>query len=148
MNYQDIPEHIVRYVKKATYNTLNVGEKKAYLKGIKHVLKKINSTDELAEKFSTSSITPLEVEIFFVGMKYYGDHKFDPHDEVKLEKEDDNKSDPNAIKVLVKKDGKWEHVAYVARGDALELRKHKKFAKKPLIYVAKYISSYKYRVSF
>lgn len=148
MDYQDIPEHIAQYVKKTTYNALNDGEKRVYLKAVKHVLKKIEPTNDIVERLSTSSITPLELEIFFVGMKYHGNHKFDPHDEVKLEKEDDNINDSNAVKVLVKKDGEWKHVAYVAREYALELRKHRKFTKKPLTYVAKYISSYKYRVSF
>lgn len=62
--------------------------------------------------------------IWFVGMKYRGNHQFSSKDVIKLELEDDNVYDRNAVKVLVLKGDKYVHVAHCDRESARLVRKH------------------------
>ncbi|KAG0050330.1 hypothetical protein BGZ83_004874 [Gryganskiella cystojenkinii] len=62
------------------------------------------------------------VQLAFVGMRHRGNHRFQPSDVVSLENEDDNKYDKLAVKVLVLKNKKLHHAAYVTKDDAKVLR--------------------------
>jgi hypothetical protein len=64
----------------------------------------------------------VSLSLAFVGMKYRGRHVFSSSDVVILQNDDKNQYDPNAVKVMVKKKEKWQHVAYLEREDAKKLR--------------------------
>lgn len=72
-----------------------------------------------------------DVVFTVVGMRFYGHHVFRPDDNISLEKEDDNPKDRNAIKVIVND----KHVAYVAREDAVKLRKVEGFETAKIVFV-------------
>ncbi|KAF9931466.1 hypothetical protein FBU30_010082 [Linnemannia zychae] len=89
---------------------------------------------------------PLDKEIAFVGMKYRGGHEFSPSDRVRLERDPSNPVDMNAIKVMVYKKGKWDHVAYVGRDDANALKDQLGIEHMKLTYLRAYAASVKYRL--
>jgi hypothetical protein len=53
-----------------------------------------------------------------VGMRFRGNHRFTPNDQITLEADNENPCDSNAVKVMV--DGR--HVAYASREDCPKLR--------------------------
>ncbi|KFH61752.1 hypothetical protein MVEG_12412 [Podila verticillata NRRL 6337] len=142
MDYTEISKEIKKYVRKSTYIAMNKEERKLYLKAVKRLAHKLDELDESSSTSSDEVIKPQRKEytkpvyrklnsrsINFVGMRFHGDHRFSCDDTIKLKKEDNNPKDSNAIKVMLMKDKKWKHVAYVAREDAMWLRTVDEFEK-------------------
>src|SRR5689334_7223015 len=130
MDYDEIPDEYRKYVRESSYTKLDDDERKAYLKGVKYAAKKfakemdeLINTSEMRMCIEVMKIVPLFTEVSFVGIKGCRRHVFDYDDEVKLERDDDDPEDPNAIRVFVKKNNVWKHVVYVVKDDAMELRK-------------------------
>lgn len=138
MDYDKLPEEWKKYVKKSRYEKLGHYGRKGYLKGIKHVVRNF-----CKEEVSCVSI-PSSDDIFFVGMKYSGNHQFSTSDE--LLSKDEKNPDPNSVMVLVKKDNNWVHVAYVTKEDAGKLRGFPEFDTKELMMVKEYPDSMKYKI--
>lgn len=143
-------------MKKSTYMEMDKEERRLYLKFAKKLVLELeelydnnsgsddvddtNSSDseiEIREIASESEEIPNSnlQYITFVGMHYRGDHRFSSDDRVRLEKEDDNSKDSNAIMVKVRKRRKWVHVAYVSRRNAKWLRSADDFEKLPLSWI-------------
>ncbi|KFH61723.1 hypothetical protein MVEG_12439 [Podila verticillata NRRL 6337] len=143
MDYYDIREDIKKYVKKSTYNKLDDDEKRAYMKAVKYVVKKMReemtSTDD--SNSTDECMWPISVEVIVVDSTDI----LDPYTKVKLEMNDGKKG--NSIKVMMKDDddGEWKHVAYVRESDAINLMKYK-FLDKKIRFIDKLKSGYKYRV--
>jgi hypothetical protein len=99
-----------------------------------------NSDDDVDD---SNIVVNEEVEFFAVGMRFRGNHIFRFEDKIRLEKEDDNPYDSNAIKILVhNSEAKWIHVAYVAREDAVKLRrKVKDFVNCKIVFKTRYAAS-------
>eukprot|EP00667_Euglena_gracilis_P017383 EG_transcript_18300 len=71
------------------------------------------------DKGTRRPFTPRRTTFFsVVGMRFYGDHSFQETDKVALQKDPENKHDPNAVKVLVGD----QHVAFVLAVDCLTVR--------------------------
>lgn len=148
MHYYDIPTKQRQYVRKSTYENMTDKKRVLYLKYVKKLLEKLSedgddSEDEVQEEsLSSNGLTwrnktktarKLNTRnITFVGMRYRGDHVFSSDDEVRLEKEDNNPKDRNAVAVKVRKHKKWKHVAYTTRYDAVWLRSFEGFEELPL----------------
>lgn len=141
MEYRDISVDTKKYIRKSTYIGMDNDDKKLYLKMIKRLIRKLDelecdtSGDEISKprRYTKPVYRKLNSRyIDFVGMRFRGDHRFSSDDKVRLEKEDDNPKDSNAVRVMVKKDKKWRHVAYVARDDAEWLRAVGDFEELPL----------------
>ena len=96
---------------------------------------------KLVEHFS---IVAMNVEFVAVGMRFYGNHKFSRSDIISLEREDENPSDKNAIKVLV--NGK--HVAYVSKRHTQELRNISNFEQGHVEFIENFPQSAKLELSF
>lgn len=139
MDYNDIGPGLQKYIRKSTYNGMTKDGKELYLKYAKKIIRKlekpVDSEEEiLIQKFADASLgkhvcnvrkanrSEQHREIAFVGMRYRGGHRFKSDDVVRLEKDDNNVHDPNAVKVLLKDGKEWKHVAYVAAVDAKWLR--------------------------
>lgn len=153
MDYSDIPDEYRKYVKESAYEKLDDGGKEVYLRAIRHATKKfMKQMDELVNSHNMKmcmdllKITPLYTEISFVGIEGRRRHTFDSDTEVKLERDDENPENSNAIKVLVNKNDKWKHVAYVEKDDAMELRKYGKYENKRLKFLRQYQTSARYRI--
>lgn len=155
MDYTDIPSDIRRFVRKSTYLGMTEEEQKLYLKCVKRLMRKLDELHEdsddvyeydISEKFTNISIVPHFREITFVGMRYRGDHHFRKDDIVKLEKDDDNPHDHNAVKVMVKDGKNWKHAAFVTRSDAVYLRGIPDFEKKPMKFEKNYAASTTYYI--
>lgn len=71
------------------------------------------------------------------GMRFRGNHKFSKRDTIKLEKDNKNKEDPNAIKIIVNN----KHVAYVGREYCELLRNQKKLDDFNINFVKNYTNS-------
>jgi hypothetical protein len=138
MDYTKIGKETKKYIRKSTYIAMDKDERKLYLKSVGELVRKL---DEL--ECDTSSSSRKEVvkssyrklnsrRITFVGMRFHGGHRFSMDDKVKLEKEDDNPKNSNAVKVMLKEGKKWKHVAYVASEDAEWLRAVGDFEELPL----------------
>jgi hypothetical protein len=145
MDYTKIPDGTKKYIRKSTYIAMNKEERKIYLKMVAKLVDKLDeisnestsSDDEIVIETSRKYTKPLYRKlnsryIVFVGMRYRGDHRFSPDDTIKLERDDNNSNDPNAVKVMLMEGKKWRHVAYVARDDAEWLREVHNFEKLPL----------------
>lgn len=161
MKYSDISSNIRKYIRKTTYNDMSDDGQKLYRKSAKKLVRKIaeleddnesddeydnDDDDDISEKFLNISIVPHYREITFVGMRYRGNHHFCKNDIVKLEKDDDNPHDRNAVKVMVKDGKKWKHAAFVTRDDAIYLRGIPDFEKKPLRFEKNYAASTTYHI--
>jgi len=70
-------------------------------------------------------------EIRTLPMKFYGE-EFSQDDIITLEKEDNNNTDPNAIRVYQTKNGHKVHVSYVCKEDSKRIRYIPNFEKKVL----------------
>lgn len=88
------------------------------------------------------------MEIWFVGMRFRGNHRFTENDEIKLEPEDNNSYDPNAVKVLVLKENEWKHVAYCDRDSALRVRNINKWDNLKFNFIDRYPQSVKYSIIY
>lgn len=73
-------------------------------------------------KLSGETMKDLQREIWVVGMRFQGHHRFSEADVLRLEGEDDNPEDPQAVKVMLYEEGLWQKVAYCTRKDARVLR--------------------------
>jgi hypothetical protein len=141
---------------------MNKKERQLYLKSVKRLLTELGKLYDDSSDTTSSSDSEIEIRkkisrskkipnsnllyITFVGMNHRGDHRFSPDDKVRLEEENDNPKDPNAVMVKVYLNGllsqadrakqkKWVHVAYVARKDAKWLRDANGFEKLPLSWI-------------
>jgi hypothetical protein len=115
-------------------------QKEMYLKSIQELVSSFNKLDISTETTSSDDepihkpiIKPKRRRITFVDMKYRYNHVFTKDDQVKL------KNDEDVIKVLVKENKKWKHVAYVDREDIKWLQSVDDFTNLPL----KWVNSYK-----
>jgi hypothetical protein len=81
--------------------------------------------------------TTFSMDVSFVGMQYHGWHEFQPNDVVRLEKEYLNEYDAFAVRVMVWKDGKMQHVAYVANAEARSLRRYRGLERAQLQFIEK-----------
>ncbi|KAK3840422.1 MAG: hypothetical protein JOS17DRAFT_21060 [Linnemannia elongata] len=97
-------------------------------------------------KRKATEAAPLDTEITFVGMRYRGGHVFSPSDQVRLERDHKNPVDKNAIKVMVLKNNKWIHAAYVGRDDASALKDQLGIEHMKLTYLRSFLASVKYRL--
>jgi hypothetical protein len=79
-------------------------------------------------------------------MRYRSGHVFSPSDQVRLERDHKNPVDKNAIKVMVLKNGRWDHAAYVGRDDASLLKDQLGIEHMKLTYLRAYLASVKYRL--
>ena len=152
MDYSDIPDEQRQYVRKKTYNAMTTDEKALYIKYVKKLVRRLDELDESDDepikliKTRTSTIVKSR-SVAFVGMKYRGGHVFSIDDHVRLEADDDNPMDKNAIKVMLKRK-KWEHVAFVDRDNAKWLRTVPDFEKMPLRWEKNTAASATYRLDF
>lgn len=153
MEYSDIPNEYRKYVKESAYEKLDDGGKEIYIKAVKHATKKfMKQMDELVNSHKMKAcmdllrIVPLYMEVSFVGIENRRRHTFNPDTKVRLERDDDSSEGSNVIKVLVEKDNKWKHVAYVEGDDAMQLRKYGKYEGKRLKFIGQYQTSARYRV--
>lgn len=149
MEYENIEPNIRAYVKKSVYNTLDEDGKKIYMKAVKYTIKKMDkiSVEKVSDKLSGTSIGPIAMEVMFVGTELYGDHEFNPHDDIRLVEYDEDKDNPSCIRVMLRKRNKWKHVADVDGSDANILRKYGgNYMENELIYLRRYGNKYKYRV--
>ena len=107
MEYDEIPQHIRAHIKRALYN---------------------RSSSEVREALieNTNELYSINIKFYAVGMRYYGDHVFTIDDAIRLEKEDNNAYDSNAIKVMVN----GVHKAYVSRQENKSIRCVKDFEHK------------------
>ncbi|KAK5821051.1 hypothetical protein F5H01DRAFT_339857 [Linnemannia elongata] len=105
-----------------------------------------STTANSLPKRKETEVATLDTEITFVGMRYRGGHVFSTSDQVKLERDHKNPVDKNAIKVMVLKNGKWAHVAYVARDDAYALKDQLGIENMKLTYLRAFLASVKYRL--
>jgi hypothetical protein len=137
MEYNDIDSSIRRYVKKSTYTKLDMRERKAYLKAVKHVIHKM---EEEMDDLSDSSTEPISVELMVVESTYI----LDPYTKVKLEMSNHGKY---SLEMLAKDDDHgWVHAGYVRESDAAELMKYKRLLDKKIMYVQRYKMGHKYRL--
>jgi hypothetical protein len=120
-------------------------EQKLYLKCVKRLIRKLEELREQSDD-DTSQDDFMCREITFVGMRFHGNHRFSSKDVVKLEKDDNNPKDPNAIKVMVKVGKKWNHVAYVCREDAKWLHTMNGFETFVLEHVKNFAQSVAYNI--
>jgi hypothetical protein len=98
--------------------------------------------DKIADRLKAVSLsTP--VEFMVVGMRFYGGHKFSEDDVITLEKEDENASDNNAIKVLVS----GQKVAYVSRDYTKQLREMPNFEQKKIKFLRSFPQSAKLEIN-
>jgi hypothetical protein len=97
--------------------------------------------ERMIEQFSIATIN---VAFMAVGMRFRGDHKFSKSDVISLEREDDNPTDKNAIKIFA--DGK--HVAYVSKEYTHELRSIPNFEQGHVQLIANFPQSAKLELSF
>ncbi|KAG0201750.1 hypothetical protein BGX28_005525 [Mortierella sp. GBA30] len=139
MDYANIPKETKKYIRKSTYIAMDEDERKLYIKSVKGLIHKLEELNESPSDDSDEEVVVAKPYrklnsryISFVGMRFREDRHFFPDDEVKLERDDNNVMDPNAVMVMVKKHKKWKHVAYVAREDAKWLRSITGFEKLPL----------------
>lgn len=139
MDYIDIPDFHRQYIRKAAYNKMDRKQKEMYLKSIQELVSSFNKLDISTETSSDDEpihkpiIKPKRRRITFVDMKYRYNHVFTKDDQVKLKNDDD------VIKVLVKENKTWKHVAYVDREDIKWLQSVDDFTHLPL----KWVNSYK-----
>ncbi|KAG9065123.1 hypothetical protein KI688_002445 [Linnemannia hyalina] len=105
-----------------------------------------STTSQPHLKRKTTENAPLDTEITFVGMRYRSGHVFSPTDQVRLERDRNNPVDKNAIKVMVAKNGKWFHAAYVGRDEANALKDQLGIEHMKLTYLRAYLASVKYRL--
>jgi hypothetical protein len=143
MEYTDIPKDIKNFVRKSTYLSMTEEEQMLYLKCVKRLMRKL---DELHEDSDDDTSQDDYREITFVGMRFRGDHRFSSKDVVKLEKDDNNPKDPNAVKVMMKVNKRWNHVAYVCREDAKWLRTINGFETLLLEHVSNFAQSTAYNI--
>ncbi|KAF8945462.1 hypothetical protein BGZ47_002609 [Haplosporangium gracile] len=106
----------------------------------------LSTTSQPHLKRKATEAAPLDTEITFVGMKYRGGHVFSPKDQVRLERDNKNPVDKNAIKVMVFKNGNWIHAAYIGRDDANALKVQLGIEHMKLTYLRAYLASVKYRL--
>jgi len=159
MEYTKISGDIKKYVRKSTYIGMDKIERKLYIKMVKELKSKLDEL-EISEDTDTSddedksrrkrdnkSYNKLSYRsITVVGMKFHGDHRFDSSDVIRLEKEDNNPKDSNAVKVMLNEGKKWKHKAYVCREDAMWLRTIDGFEKLPLELIGDSWATYKYTI--
>ncbi|KAF9136807.1 hypothetical protein BGX30_010844 [Mortierella sp. GBA39] len=105
-----------------------------------------STTSQPHLKRKATEDAPLDKEITFVGMRYRGEHVFSSTDQVKLERDCKNPVDKNAIKVMVSKNSKWFHAAYVGRDDANALKDQLGIEHMKLTYLRAFLASVKYRL--
>ncbi|KFH61724.1 hypothetical protein MVEG_12440 [Podila verticillata NRRL 6337] len=134
MDYMDIPVHERQYIRKLTYNKMNDTQKEMYVKSITDLLisfsaLRVDTTRNKSKQKRVKDKIPRR-RIKFTGMKYRYNHVFTDSDRVKLKDGDDD-----VIKVLVKEDKKWKHVAYVSTDDVEWLRSVEDFEHKPLEWI-------------
>ncbi|KAG1000614.1 hypothetical protein G6F27_013653 [Rhizopus arrhizus] len=114
-------------------------------KEIDRLRKKIT---ELESENMTLSMKKLDIRsnVLFmgVGMQYITKHTFSEHDNISLEKEDDNSKDSNAIKIMVNN----KHVAYVSRDYTHVLRSIDGFERKKIRWVRNFRQSAKFELLF
>jgi hypothetical protein len=144
MEYINIDSEIREYIRKSAYNKLNDNGKELYIKSIKRLLNKLE--ERLVKELDNMTVSKPSRKITFVGMKYLGGHYFTPFCKVRLEKEDDNPVDNNAIKVMLKDRKKWKYVAYVAKKDAKWLRTIDGFEGLSLEHISTFNASADYKV--
>lgn len=146
MEYIAISPELREYIRKSAYNKLDDGGKKLYIKSIKRLLNGLE--ERLVKELDDMTIGGEKTSrrISFVGMKYRGEHYFTIDDHIRLEKEDDNPVDRNAVKVMLKDRKKWKHVAYVAKKDAKWLRTVDDFEELSLEYIRSFNASVDYRI--
>jgi hypothetical protein len=92
MEYDEIPQNIRAHISRALYDRSLPATREALIE-------------------NANELYSINIKFYAVGMRYYGDHVFTMDDDIRLEKEDDNPHDSNAIKVMV--DG--VHKAYVSK---------------------------------
>lgn len=139
MDYNAIEPNTKKYVKKSVYIKLDDDEKRAYMKAVKYIMKKMYDERNTSMEEIIDKIEPITVEILVVDSIDI----LDPWTKVKLEMNDDRKG--KSIKVMIKDDSNWNHVAYVRESDAINLMQYK-FLDKKLMFIDKLKSDYKYRV--
>jgi hypothetical protein len=147
MEYMNIASELREYIRKSAYNKLDDNGKELYIKYIKRLLNKLEET-LVVKKLDDMAIGREKTSrrISFVGMRYHGEHYFTADDDVRLEKEDDNPVDTNAVKVVLKGRKKWKHVAYVAKEDAKWLRTVDDFEGLSLEYISTFYASAVYKI--
>jgi cobalamin biosynthesis Mg chelatase CobN len=115
MEYDTIPYHIRRRIHRTLYENGNDDVKQALIE----------------------NVTDLYLNFMVVGMRFHGDHVFTSYDAIRLEREDDNSYDANAVRVMVN----TAQVGYVAREDAIKIRSIENFEHKKVKWVRNYSAS-------
>jgi hypothetical protein len=115
MEYDDIPQYISRHISRSYYNQSSLEIRQILIENGNELHIKFKQhpyiVDEQGMIHPYAVDNEVEIKFYSVGMRYYGDHVFTMDDDIRLEKEDDNPHDSNAIKVMV--DG--VHKAYVSK---------------------------------
>lgn len=138
MEYRNLAIEHRHYIRKSAYQVMTPMERKIYLKHIKQMTDELNNLDESSSSESTTSddSPPTYRDIRFVGMHHRGNHCFSNSDIIALVKDNSNLFDLSAIKVMLRDEAKWKHVAYVNRDDAKWLRSIASFHELPLKWVS------------
>ncbi|KAG0042145.1 hypothetical protein BGZ83_000838 [Gryganskiella cystojenkinii] len=127
----NVPNHLVPFVNFDDYNQLGAEGQRAYLQGMAAILA---HQDEIVQGMNEAlAVEGHIMDISFVGMRYRGNHHFQPTDKVILQSEHLNLYDRFAVKVLLEDgQGGRDHVAYVTSDDAKALRRIPGFQQAPL----------------
>ncbi|KAI1315103.1 hypothetical protein EDD11_001293 [Mortierella claussenii] len=141
-----IPLDLNEYVSTDYYGELNEREKEVYMRGVRDTI--ATQEKKLVKIYSQLLLGGFHMDISFVGMRYRGGHVFQASDVVKLEPEYLNERDAYAVKVLVEKDGRMQHVAYVTSDDARALRHYHGFERAHLQFIQHYPQTARYRITF
>lgn len=134
MDYTDLDPQTKKYIRKSTYKSMSGDQQKIYLKCVKRLLRKLESTNE-------PEIHTNPNEFVAADMESYGNHIFSKHDNITLELDDKDKS---AIKILV--DGKL--VAFVATDCIHNLRSKKHLLIRKVSFVKAYPEGTKLRLGY
>lgn len=162
MEYRKIDKYKRSFICKNTYKQLSRDKREIYYNAIKKAVNDMGTTNQHSIEFGdyighlnidltdrssnsedgfsdisgqladTDLTKILSDNIYIIGMEYFGNHCFSHGDNIFFQREDDNPVDPDTIKVMVKKEESWVHVAYVSPDSAKYLRTINEFDKKTI----------------
>jgi hypothetical protein len=138
MEYDKIPRYISRHIPYSYYNQSSPEIRQILIENGNELHTQFKQrpyiVNEQGVRYPYVVDDKVEIKFYAVGMRFNGDHVFTMDDDIRLEKEDDNPHDSNAIKVMVN----GVHKAYVSKLDNKTIRCVTDFEHKKVKLIANY----------
>lgn len=141
MEYRQIERGYRRYLSRRVYEQAAPEDRRELVEWAQSRYEQLKRDPHIwgqhGERLPFGADETLDIKFYAVGMRFHGGHVFSSDDDIRLEREDDNPHDANAIRVMA--DG--VHVAYVSRQNTQTIRRIANFEDKLVDLVCGYSAS-------